>query len=111
MSRVRHCIECPKCLTRFVISRTPYDNGAYVIPTIEGSGDEYILYCSCNSRTVPCRWKSSEVMLCSVLKAAYQRGYGTAREIIPVDARLRERWPVDVGSYLSQWRSPRKNSA
>ena len=82
-----------------------------MIPTIEGSGDEYILYCSCNGRTVPCRWKSNEVMLCYVLKAAYERGYGTGREIIPVDPRLRERWPVEVGKYLSQWRYPRKNSA
>ena len=111
MSRVRHCVACPRCLTRYVISLSPYDNGAYVIPAVEGGGDEYILYCSCRSPSVPCRWKASEVMLCYVLKTAYVRGHGTAREITPVDPCRRERWPVDVGKYLNRWRSPRKNSA
>ena len=111
MSRVRHCIECPKCLTRYVVSRTPYANGAYVIPAVEGSRDEYILYCSCDSRSVRCLWKSSEVMLCHVMTAAYDRGYGTAREITPVDPTLRERWPVDVAKYLARLGSRRKSSA
>ena len=111
MLRARHCIECPRCLTRYVISLSPYDNGSYVIPAVEGSGDEYILYCSCSRRSVRCRWESSEVMLCNVMKAAYKRGHGTAREIIPVDPKLRERWPVDVNKYLNQSRAARKGSA
>ena len=110
MSRVRHCIECPKCLIRYVISRTPYGNGAYVIPAIKDSGDEYIRYCSCSGRSFRSRSRSGEVMLCYVLKPAYERGYGTAREISPVDPDLRERWPVDAGKYLNRWKSPR-NSA
>jgi ketosteroid isomerase-like protein len=29
--RIRHCIECPKCLTRYVIGSSPYRNGAHLI--------------------------------------------------------------------------------
>ena len=111
MSRARHCIECPRCLTRYVISRSPYSNGAYVIPAVEGSTEEYFLYCSCSGRSVSCRSKSSEVMLCHVRKAAYERGYGRALEITPVDPNLRESWPVDVGKYSAEWKRPTKNSA
>ncbi len=110
MLRARHCIECPRCLTRYVISRSPYSNGAYVIPAVEGSTDEYFLYCSCNGRRVSCCSESNEVMLCHVLKTAYERGYGSALEITPVERNLGERWPVDVGKYLAEWTRRRKNS-
>ncbi len=110
MLRVRHCLQCPKCLTRYVISLTPYRNGAYVIPAVSAGCEEYVLYCCCSHPSVPCRYRSNDVMLCHVAKAAYDRGYGTEREITAVDRRLRDRWEMDVGKYLNQWTSPRKNS-
>ena len=109
MSRVRHCVECPRCLTRYLISLSPYDNGSYVM-TANGCLDEYILYCCCRHRSLASQWKSNEVMVCSVSRTAYERGYGTAREIIPVDRKLRQRWPVDVTTYLNRWGSSDKSS-
>ena len=45
MPRIRHCVECPNCRTRYLIAFTPYSNGAYLIPTAEDSKEEYTLYC------------------------------------------------------------------
>ncbi|HZD09509.1 MAG TPA: hypothetical protein VE176_14735, partial [Candidatus Limnocylindrales bacterium] len=43
MLRIRHCVECPKCLTRYLIAFSPYSNGSYLVPTVYGSSEEYIL--------------------------------------------------------------------
>lgn len=32
MPRVRYCVECPKCRTRYLPSSSPYRNGSYLIP-------------------------------------------------------------------------------
>jgi hypothetical protein len=36
MVRVRHCVECPKCHTRYLPGFTPYRNGSYLIPLTKG---------------------------------------------------------------------------
>jgi len=108
MPRIRHCVECPKCRTRYLISCSPYRNGSYLIPTVDGCWDEYILYCSCRKGSVASRWKWSEVVTCNVLKAAYERGYGTPDEIMPVNDQSRDRWSFDVSHYLNQWKSPHR---
>jgi len=28
--RIRHCIECPKCRTRYLVGYSPYRNGSYL---------------------------------------------------------------------------------
>jgi len=30
--RIRHCVECPKCLTRYLVACSPYRNGSYLVP-------------------------------------------------------------------------------
>lgn len=79
MSRVRHCLECPRCRLRYLISLAPYENGSYVVSAVNGSSEEYLLFCS------PCRLGSRrstpEVMLCEVSEPAYRRGFGTEKEI------------------------------
>jgi len=57
---------------------------------------------------VASRWKWSEVVTCNVLKAAYERGYGTPDEIMPVNDQSRDRWSFDVSHYLNQWKSPHR---
>jgi hypothetical protein len=84
MSRIRHCVECPKCLTRYLIPFSPYRNGSYAIPIVEGSLEEYALYCSCRRGTVASLWRWSEMKTCEVSNAAYDRGYGTQEEIVPL---------------------------
>src|SRR5438477_11049260 len=63
---LRHCVECPKCLTRYLIAFTPYRNGSYLARNDFGSSEEYILYCSCGRPPVSSRWKWSEVRRYSV---------------------------------------------
>jgi hypothetical protein len=45
-SRVRHYVECPKCLTRYLPGFSPYRSGSYLMPLAEGFADEWTLYCA-----------------------------------------------------------------
>jgi len=85
--RIRHCVSCPHCLTRYLIGFSPYVNGSYVVSTRAGSGNEYVLYCSCRRFPSPSRWRESEVRACAVSNLAYRRGYGSPEEVLFVDRR------------------------
>lgn len=84
MSSLRHCVECPKCFTRYLIAFSPYCNGSYLVRTGVASPEEYTLYCSCGRPPVSSRWRWSELRRYAVSKAAHDRGYGTPEEIVPV---------------------------
>lgn len=90
--RIRHCVECPKCLTRYLIASSPFRNGSYVIPAAPylskdyTLSDDYILFCACGNPRFASRWHGSAFKSCKVSKAAYQRGYGTWEEIVPVQS-------------------------
>jgi hypothetical protein len=84
MLRIRHCVECPKCLTRYLIAFSPYRNGSYLVPAVYGSSEEYILYCSCRGLSVVSPWRWREPKACEVSHEAYDRGYGTPEEISPL---------------------------
>ena len=34
--RIRHCVECPKCHTRYLVGFSPYRNGSYLMPLSGG---------------------------------------------------------------------------
>ena len=112
MTRIRHCVECPKCGTRYLVPCSPYRNGSYLIPTMEGSWEEYVLYCSCRVGNVASRWKWSEMKKYEVTKAAFDRGYGTPDEILLIQNEAHEAWSPDVSRYLDNWKAmeKRKNS-
>lgn len=80
--RIRHCVECPRCLTRYLVGFSPYGNKSYLVPNVSGSSEEYTLYCSCGGRSVASRWGSVDVKTCAVSKVAYTRGYGTPEEVM-----------------------------
>jgi hypothetical protein len=82
--RIRHCVECPKCWTRYLFARSPYFNGSYLIPTVTGSLEEYTLYCSCATMPVRSHWRWDEVKTYKVSKAAYDRGFGTPDEVFAI---------------------------
>src|SRR5262249_52759789 len=88
MLRIRRCVECQKCFTRYVVSRTPYENGSYLLPTIAGCWEEYSLYCRCKAAATLCR--SSDFEVCEVSAGAFERGYGTDEEIRVIRAPQRE---------------------
>jgi hypothetical protein len=84
-ARIRHCVECPKCRTRYLVGLSPYGNGSYVIPTMRHSSEEYTLYCACGKPAVPSRWRWSEIKTYYVSKEAHRRGYGSGEETFPVN--------------------------
>ena len=112
MSRIRHCVECPNCRTRYLLSFRRYANGSYLVSTLIGSVEEYALYCSCiGAGVVPC--KSRETKAYQVSKLAYDRGYGSPEEIFLINRDFKNHRVLDVGDYLGGLRpmGPRKQSA
>lgn len=83
-SRVRHCVECPKCLTRYLVGFSPYTNGSYLRPLSQGLWEEWILYCACRLPHASSRWNWKELKLCEVSYQAHQTGYGAPDEIIVI---------------------------
>ncbi len=81
MLRVRHCVECPKCRTRYLPGSSPYDNGSYLIPLIENGLSGWILYCSCACPRASSEWQWSELKPYEVCGPAYRRGYGSPDEV------------------------------
>ena len=86
--RIRHCVSCPVCFTRYLIGFSPYTNGSYIVSSRAGSSEEYILYCSCRQWPISSRWSESEVRACVVSYSAYQRRYGSPSEVKLTDQRV-----------------------
>ena len=100
-ARLRHCVECPNCRTRYLIAFSPYRNGAYLVPTVTGSLEDYTLYCSCERSRVATRRRWNEVRTYEVSKAAHDRGYGTPEEIVAMSNHPTAVSRFDVTSYLN----------
>lgn len=83
-SRVRHCVECPRCRTRYLIGFSPYENGSYLEPVSAGCWGEWILHCSCGTPSYPSRWNWDELKAYVVPSEAHQRGYGAEQEIMRI---------------------------
>src|SRR5262249_24784083 len=73
-TRIRHCVECPRCLTRYLIGFSPYPNGSYLVPVVEGTWEEWILYCSCGRPPSSSRWSWSDLKMYAVSGPAHDRG-------------------------------------
>ena len=97
--RIRHCVECPKCLTQYLIGFSPYSNRSYLVPSVVGSSEGYTLYCSCRESYTVSRW--SQVRSCRVESAAYSRGYGTTEEVAPASNQTWNSWSFDITRYLN----------
>jgi hypothetical protein len=80
-SFVRHCVECPKCRTRYLIGFSPYKNGSRFVRVRGKTVDEYLLRCSCSAPPALSRWKESEIKRYRVSKAAHTQHYGTVEEV------------------------------
>ena len=85
MPFIRHCVECRKCATRYLIASSPYGNGSYIWRTPLSYSDECVLYCFCQRPPVLNDWKETDVKACVVSKAAHNRGYGTPQEIVAIE--------------------------
>jgi hypothetical protein len=83
--RVRHCVECPKCFTRYLIGFSPYRNGSYLLPTAPGSYTEWTLYCACASPASSSRWSCRDLEPYKVSGTAHHRGYGPPEEIVRIE--------------------------
>ena len=118
MLRVRHCLECPKCRTRYLPGSSPYDNGSYLVPITEIASSGWILYCSCGFPAACSEWRWSELKPYEVCGPAYYRGYGSPDEVWDVtrdsrvtltDAMLKAMWPrlMQLSSSQNQVRRER----
>ena len=98
--RVRHCVECPRCHTCYLIAFSPYRNGSYLVPVLAGS-EEYTLYCFCDGahQANVCRWP--EVKACRISKPTYDRGYGSPDEVRPISRPSGHDLSFHVSKYLS----------
>lgn len=85
--RVRHCVECPKCRTRYLAGFSPYCNGSYLLPLVAGFFEELVLYCSCGSPQISSRWRWNELKMYAVSSQAHNRGFGRPEEIVEVGIR------------------------
>src|SRR3974390_2292591 len=85
--RIRHCVSCPVCFTRYLIGFSPYANGSYIVSSGVGCFEEYTLYCSCRRWPTPSRWNDNEIRTCTVSDSSYQRGYGSSAEVRFTDQR------------------------
>jgi len=106
---IRRCVECPQCLTRYLIGFSPYRNGAYLVSTEHGSAEEYTLYCACRRPVAPSRWRARDLKSYTVSKEAHDRGFGTCEEIAPVSGRLRP--AARAGDSLDGSHFPRRTSS
>lgn len=80
-ARLRHCVECPECCTRYLIGFSPYSNGAYLVSEAGEAAGDYQLFCFCRRPRVVSRWSRNELKVYEVSNAAYLRGYGSVGEI------------------------------
>lgn len=80
--RLRSCVECSNCKTRYLIAFSPYRNGAYLVHDTSAGGDRYLLYCSCGRPASCTQWSVTDLRTYAVSKAAYDRGYGNSDEIV-----------------------------
>jgi len=85
MPFIRHCIECRKCSTRYLMAFSPYRNGSYLWRTSLFCIDEYVLYCVCQQPPVFNSCKEDELRSYVVSKAAHDRGYGTQQEVVAME--------------------------
>ena len=85
-SRIRHCVECWNCSTRYVIGFSPYGNGSCIVSNL-GGDDLLRLYCCCGNSS---GFRLSELKPYSVSPSAYVRGYGSSEEVVLVQAATRK---------------------
>jgi hypothetical protein len=100
MRFVRHCVECPKCLTRYLIGFSPYGNGSYVVRNVPGSRAEYVLYCSCRTPFLSSRWWADEIKSYELSKIAHDRRYGTPEEIVETGYSSQYSTPLDTAELV-----------
>jgi hypothetical protein len=99
--RIRHCVECPRCRTSYLIAFTPYRNGSYLLRMGVGAAEDFILYCFCEGehKATVSRWP--EIKACKVSKPAHDRGYGSPDEVRPVASALSHEFSANPSRYLS----------
>ena len=84
-TRLRNCVECPKCQTRYLAGFSPYSNGSYLKPFVARFQKEWTLSCACGAAS---RWSWDELRLYLISTEAYVRGYGSPEEVLPAGERM-----------------------
>jgi hypothetical protein len=69
------------CHTRYIIGANPYSNGSYIVAERAGGNDIRKLFCWCCAPQYH-EFKLSDLKVYAVPQAIFERGYGSAAEII-----------------------------
>ena len=101
-ARIRHCLQCPKCLTRYLVSASPYGDGSYLVHTTLHAVDEYLLYCACQTPAAVSRFRCGDLHRCEVTKDAHRRGFGSPEEIVAIRRDDSSSWSFDIEKYVNQ---------
>ena len=104
--RLRHCAECPLCLTRYLLGASPYTNGAYILTNARFESDEYTLYCSCAKPAVLTLYRIRDLRLYKVSGTAHRRGYGAPDEIV-LCALMASRPSKELAPIVNSFRKDR----
>ena len=83
-SRLRSCVECPKCHTRYVIGSNPYYNGSYIVAYPPSGADLLRLYCTCGDLLTSHAFEISDLKMYAVSEWAEKHEYGSPEEIVSV---------------------------
>lgn len=89
-SRLRSCVECPKCHTRYLIGSSPYYNGSYIVAYPPSGADLLRLYCTCGDLLTSHVFKFSDLKMHAISEWAEKRGYGSPEEIVLVQTATRK---------------------
>jgi hypothetical protein len=81
--RIRQCVECAWCRTRYLIGFSPYANGSYLLPSNRRDVEEYRLHCSCGK--APARLVWSDPRAYAVSSSAHARGFGAPDEVVAIE--------------------------
>jgi hypothetical protein len=68
---------------------SPYSNGSLLISDHRRESEGGFLFCSCGKPSNVLRWTGTNIRRCAVAAAAYERGFGSADEIVLVAEAIR----------------------
>ena len=81
--RIRSCVECHNCHTRYIIGSSPYASGSYIMAHPLAAPDLLRLYCICGLPSSHA-FKFSELKMYAISGWAEKQGYGSPEEIVLV---------------------------
>ena len=85
-SRIRSCVECPNCHTRYLIGFSSHSNGSYIVSHPQRAAVMHRLYSTCSNSPSPYAFKFSKLKMYDISDWADRHACGSPEEIVLVRA-------------------------